>query len=128
MGTSHAQRQRRAAAEEALSRWGATHTDGWIAQRLGLSERTVANWRLRLGYWKTKQGGWYTTGQASRVTGLSPQWLSSMAREKRIQARRVLAHERAHHAWWLIAPEEVERLCRERNPELWARWRDASRW
>jgi hypothetical protein len=114
--------------EEALSRWGATRTDRWIARRLGIAPRTLENWRWRLRIWKTQQRGWYTTGEAALVTGYTPQWLARLAREKRIRARRVKPRRRAHHAWWLIAPEEVERLCREHNPELWRRWQAASRW
>ncbi len=111
----------RARVEEALSRWGSTRTDVWIGNRLGLSPRTVANWRLRLGIWKTRTS-WYTTGEAARVTGLSPQAWSRLARTGQVRARRLKAYPRAHHAWWLIAPEEVEHLLRRRCPQTWERW------
>lgn len=120
MAASHWCRSRRAEVEDALLQWGAHESDREIARRLGLAERSVENWRWRLGIYHTRQSGWYTTGEAARVTGLSQQRLSHLARTSRIRARQ--RGGRRH--WWVIAPEDVERLVREHNPALWRRWEE----
>lgn len=112
--------RRRAEIVEAFDRWGWRYSDAEIARRLGIAPRTIENWRWRLGIWHTRRTSWYTTGEAARVTGLSPQWLSRLARTGRIQARQ--RGGRRH--WWLIAPEDVERLAREHNPALMRRWEE----
>lgn len=118
------QRLHRSRVEEALLRWGAHYSDAEIGRRLGLSPRTVENWRLRLGIWWTQQRGWYTTGEAARVTGLSSHMLARMARTGRIRARQ--RGGRSH--WWALHPEDVERLTHHHNPALMQRWEGHHRW
>lgn len=82
-----------------------------LARHLGRSPKAVEQWCWRHGCFPTR-GSWYTSGEAARRTGLSPQWLTALCRERRIRARRVPGGR-----WWLIAPEEVERLARQRGLE-----------
>lgn len=124
MGPTNTQREHRRRVEEALSRWNGTRTDAWIARQLGISERTLENWRCRLGYWKTNWRGWYTVNEAARVTGLSSDALNRMCRTGKVRARKVpKCRDRARYAWWLIAPEDVERLIQDCCPETMKRWR-----
>lgn len=104
---------KRAVIEAYAGRWG-TKT---LAKKLNMSERTVWNYYSRYHCSPRNRGGWYTTGQAARVTGLSMQWLSRLCREGKVRARRLPGS-----GWWQIHPEDVERLVARYNPVLWRRW------
>lgn len=89
-----------------------------LARRLGRTPKAVLRWCERNRVFPCR-GSWWTTGQAAQVTGLSPQHLSALCRQRKLRSRRVPGGR-----WWLIAPEEVERLIQRYNPALWQRWRD----
>ena len=113
---------------DALGTWAGVRSDAWIGEHLGLAARTVANWRWRLRIRRIDRWGWYTTGQAARVTGLSAGTLATMARDGRIRARRLAAGHGYRRGWWMLDPEDVERISRERYPELWNRWDAGQPW
>lgn len=126
MTPTRAQREQRQRVMALLESRGGVWTIERMAQELGIAPRTMQNWIWRLRWKKTAWRGWYTTGAASQVTGLSPQWLSSQCRAGKLRCRRPprsLRHPR--YSWWLIAPEDVEQLMRERRPELLERVREA---
>jgi hypothetical protein len=63
-----------------------------IARKLGRSQRSV----YKRGYWPTRDE-YLTSGQASQVTGYTPQYLTSLARKHKIKAHRVPGGK-----WWLF--------------------------
>lgn len=128
MPTTIRQRAHRQRVMAALDDWAGVRSDAWIGSRLGLSARTVANWRWRLHVRRIDRWGWYTTGQAARLTGLSPGTLATMARSGRIRARRLVAGHGYRRGWWLLDPRDVERISRERQPAIWQAWKAGQPW
>lgn len=92
-----------------------------LARRLGRSERAIITYSYlhRCYPW---DGSWYTPIEVARLLGVSRQYVTRLCAAKRIRARRVPGMRR-----WLIDPDDVERLVRERRPELWTCWRGGCR-
>lgn len=72
-----------------------------LARRLGRSPRAVRKRFRRLNLAPTRDE-WLTSTQAAAVMGCTPQWVTHLARQGRIRARRVPGG-----AWWLIDCEGV---------------------
>lgn len=120
MASTRTHKRRRREVQEVIETYAGIRSIAWLAKQLELSPRSVQNWIWKLHFRKTDHRGWYTTGQAAQVTGYSPQWMSQCCREGKLRCRRPprsLRHP--NYSWWLVAPEEVERLSKERKPELW---------
>lgn len=116
----------RARVLDVLERYGGVWSIERMAREVGIAPRTFENWIWRLRWRKTEWRGWYTTGAAAKVTGLSPQWLSKQCRAGALHCRRTRKSPRhPGRTWWLICPEDVERISRARRPELWKHWRDS---
>lgn len=82
-----------------------------IARRLGRSERAVIRRCNRLHLAASKDGV-VTSGVAAQLTGLSPQYLTRLARQGRIPARRMPGGR-----WWLFGRVAVVELGRARHGE-----------
>ncbi len=67
-----------------------------IARRLGRTEKAVARYCERRGWYPTRMDR-LTSGMLARETGLSPQRLTALARAGRLAARRVPGGR-----WWLF--------------------------
>ena len=68
-----------------------------IGRKLGRSEGAIVKRCRKLGIAVTKDGV-VTSGVAAQITGLSPQYLTRLARQGRIPARRVPGGR-----WWCFA-------------------------
>lgn len=73
-----------------------------IAARLGRTPKAVLRWMERHRVYPTRTGDYVTSGVASRLTGLTPQELTALARERRIRARRVPGGR-----WWMFDTEDL---------------------
>lgn len=122
-GPTRTQRAHRARVEALLADKAGIWTDASIGRHLGLSPRTIENWRCRLRFRRTSRWGWYTTGQVARLTGLSEVTVRRMIHRGQLRARRLVAGNGYRRGWWMVAAEDAERLLRERRPEVWEGWR-----
>jgi hypothetical protein len=75
-----------------------------IARHLGRTPRAIRGWCWRHGQ-NPRNQHLLTSGQAAKITGLSQQWLTEMARAGRIKARREPGGR-----WWLFSPAALERI------------------
>lgn len=87
-----------------------------LARHLGRTERAVIAWSYRNNVWPWT-GSWYTPIDVARLLGVSRQHICRLCRRRAIRARRVPGSRR-----WIIPPDEVERLVRERRPDVWHTW------
>ncbi len=76
-------------------------TDAAIARHLGRTEEAVKRYRWRLKQHCFNQDV-IPSGLASELTGLSPQRLTAMARQKKIKARKKPG---SHH--WMFYPDSL---------------------
>jgi len=80
-----------------------------IAQALGRTEKGVGQYCQQHGIWPCKQR-WLTSGAASLRCGLSPQYLTQLAR-----AGRQKAHRNPGGRWWLFDTAAVQALAERRR-------------
>jgi len=80
-----------------------------IARRMGRTRWAILRRCQRLGLSASKDGV-VTSGIASQLTGLSPQYLTRLARQGRIAARRLPGGR-----WWLFSRVAVVELGRTRG-------------
>jgi hypothetical protein len=85
-----------------------SHLTSWrretIARHLGRTVRQIRDWCWRTGQ-NPRNQELLTSGQAARELGCSCQWLTQLAREGRIKARREPGGR-----WWLFDPRDLAGL------------------
>ncbi len=91
-----------------ISRYSGVRSLEWIAERLRVSPRTVANIIDQEGLGPTTRGDYLTSGQAAELLSYSPQWVTTLCRTGRLPARRNPT-SRYPGRWWLIPREAVQR-------------------
>lgn len=72
-----------------------------IARRLGRTEGAVIERCIDLHIAPTKNGC-LTSSEAARMAGVSQQYMTRMARQRRIKAHRL-----SGQSWWLFGPLDV---------------------
>lgn len=91
-----------------------------IAMKLGRTEKAVARWCEKARICPTHDT-WITSGWAAEMSGVSPQYLTRLAREGRIKARRVPGGR-----WWLYSPEHLATFRRSSRSGSQAGYPDPS--
>jgi len=84
-----------------------------IAAALGRSPSAVKTWCWRHGH-SSRNQDLLTSGDAARLFGVSCQWLTELARTKRLRK----ARREPGGRWWLFDPDELRRYFQKRKEAL----------